>query len=77
MKEATTHNKATATDMQEYRITGEPFYLPIQDEVELFRIAYEDRLPLMLKGPTGCGKTRFLGFMAYKMNLPLITISAQ
>ncbi len=75
MKDLTTHHKATETDMQEYRITGEPFYLPIQDEVELFRIAYEDRLPLMLKGPTGCGKTRFLGYMAYKMDLPLITIA--
>jgi nitric oxide reductase NorQ protein len=75
MKDATTHHKATVIDMQEYRITGEPFYLPIQDEVELFRIAYEDRLPLMLKGPTGCGKTRFLGYMAYKMDLPLITIA--
>ncbi|MDA8077416.1 MAG: CbbQ/NirQ/NorQ/GpvN family protein [Nitrospiraceae bacterium] len=74
MKESL-QQKAVETEMQEYRISGEPFYLPIQDEVELFKIAYEDKLPLMLKGPTGCGKTRFLGFMAYKMNLPLITIA--
>ena len=38
-------------------------------------IAYENRLPLMLKGPTGCGKTRFLSYMAYKIGQPLITIA--
>ncbi|MCL5024028.1 MAG: CbbQ/NirQ/NorQ/GpvN family protein [Nitrospirae bacterium] len=61
--------------MQDYRIEKEPFYLPIQDEVSLFEIAYESKLPLMLKGPTGCGKTRFLSYMAYKVNLPLITVA--
>ncbi len=74
MKEAAQH-MSFEINMQDYRIEGEPFYLPIQDEVELFRIAYENKLPLMLKGPTGCGKTRFLSFMAYKLNLPLITIA--
>lgn len=67
--------KATETGMQDFRVTQEPFYLPIKDEVDLFKIAFEDKLPLMLKGPTGCGKTRFLSYMAYKMNLPLITIA--
>jgi nitric oxide reductase NorQ protein len=62
-------------NMQDYRIEIEPFYLPIQDEVELFQIAYENKLPLMLKGPTGCGKTRFLSYMAHRMGLPLITIA--
>jgi nitric oxide reductase NorQ protein len=69
----TTH--ATEKSIQEYKIAQEPFYLPIQDEVDLFRIAYENRLPLMLKGPTGCGKTRFLSYMAYKIGQPLITIA--
>ena len=69
------NKQSTETGMQEFRIDSEPFYLPIRDEVELFRIAYEDKLPLMLKGPTGCGKTRFLSYMAYKMNLPLITVA--
>ena len=69
----TTHT--TEKSIQDYKITLEPFYLPIQDEVELFEIAYENRLPLMLKGPTGCGKTRFLTYMAYKMGQPLITIA--
>ena len=69
------HHMATEINMQDYRIESEPFYLPIRDEVELFNIAYENKLPVMLKGPTGCGKTRFLSYMAYKMALPLITIA--
>src|SRR5271169_6445279 len=74
MKE-TLQKEAVETNMQDNRITNEPFYLPIRDEVELFMIAYENKLPLMLKGPTGCGKTRFLSYMAYKLSLPLITIA--
>ncbi|HTR44083.1 MAG TPA: CbbQ/NirQ/NorQ/GpvN family protein, partial [Thermodesulfovibrionales bacterium] len=73
MKE-TMHKEAIEVNMQDYRIESEPFYLPITDEVELFKIAYENKLPLMLKGPTGCGKTRFLSYMAYKLALPLITV---
>lgn len=74
MKE-TTHKETIEKNMEDYRVVNEPFYLPIKDEVELFTIAYENRLPLMLKGPTGCGKTRFLSYMAYRLNLPLITIA--
>lgn len=74
MKESVMH-RSHEVDMQDYRIEQEPYYLPIQDEVELFKIAYESRLPLMLKGPTGCGKTRFLSYMAHRMGLPLITIA--
>jgi nitric oxide reductase NorQ protein len=62
-------------DIQEFKITEEPYYLPIKDEVGLFKIAYENSLPLMLKGPTGCGKTRFLSHMAYSIGAPLITIA--
>ncbi|MCC6347398.1 MAG: CbbQ/NirQ/NorQ/GpvN family protein [Nitrospirales bacterium] len=61
--------------MQEYRVESAPFYLPLSDEVKLFEIAYESRLPLMLKGPTGCGKTRFLSYMAHRMSMPLITVA--
>jgi len=43
----------------------EPYYLPIRDEVALFRAAYAARLPVLLKGPTGCGKTRFVEYMAH------------
>ena len=44
-----------------------PFYLPIGDEVDIFRAAYECRLPVLLKGPTGCGKTRFVEHMAHTL----------
>ncbi|MCW5890483.1 MAG: CbbQ/NirQ/NorQ/GpvN family protein [bacterium] len=46
------------------RVSDVPFYLPIADEVEVFRAAWETRLPVLLKGPTGCGKTRFVEYMA-------------
>lgn len=45
--------------------TQAPFYLPAGDEVEIFRAAYERRIPVLLKGPTGCGKTRFVEHMAW------------
>ena len=45
-------------------MTSSPYYLPIGDEVEVFRAAYARRLPVLLKGPTGCGKTRFVEYMA-------------
>ena len=61
--------------VEKYRVTNEPYYLPIRQEVELFEAAYAARLPVMLKGPTGCGKTRFVEYMAYKLNRPLITVA--
>jgi nitric oxide reductase NorQ protein len=61
--------------VEKYKVTNEPYYLPIKQEVELFEAAYSARLPVMLKGPTGCGKTRFVEYMAYKMNRPLITVA--
>ncbi len=45
----------------------EPFYLPVGDEIELFEAAYRNRLPVLLKGPTGCGKTRFVEYMTYRL----------
>ena len=44
-----------------------PYYLPLADEVEIFSSAYEQRLPVLLKGPTGCGKTRFVEYMAHRL----------
>lgn len=44
-----------------------PYYLPIADEVEVFEAAWKQRLPVLLKGPTGCGKTRFVEYMAWKL----------
>lgn len=53
----------------------EPYYLPIGREVEVFRQCHERGLPVMLKGPTGCGKTRFVEHMAWKLGRPLITVA--
>ncbi|MGI8545194.1 MAG: CbbQ/NirQ/NorQ/GpvN family protein [Aridibacter sp.] len=61
--------------VEKYKLENEPYYLPINQEVELFEAAYEAKLPAMLKGPTGCGKTRFVEYMAYKLKRPLITVA--
>jgi nitric oxide reductase NorQ protein len=52
-----------------------PYYLPIGEEIELFEAAHKERVPLLLKGPTGCGKTRFISYMAHKLQRPLITVA--
>jgi len=49
----------------DYRIKERPYYLPIKDEVEVFQKAWLEKVPVLLKGPTGCGKTRFVEFMAW------------
>src|SRR5436309_2053771 len=61
--------------IEEYVVTDEPFYLSVGREVELFEAAHAVRLPVMLKGPTGCGKTRFIEYMAWRLNRPLITVA--
>ncbi|HMK42932.1 MAG TPA: CbbQ/NirQ/NorQ/GpvN family protein [Dissulfurispiraceae bacterium] len=60
---------------EEYLITSEPYYLQVGREIELFDAAYRDRIPVLLKGPTGCGKTRFMQYVAWKHKRPLITVS--
>jgi len=60
--------------IEEYRALKEPFYVPISDEVELFEAAFEQQIPVLLKGPTGCGKTRFIEHMAWKLRRPLTVI---
>jgi nitric oxide reductase NorQ protein len=52
-----------------------PFYKPQGNEVELFEHAYKNQLPLLIKGPTGCGKTRFIRHMAAKLDRPLYTVA--
>ncbi len=52
-----------------------PFYLPVGDEIALFEQAHAHRIPMLLKGPTGCGKTRFVTHMAARLGLPLFTVS--
>ena len=56
-------------------IDAEPYYEPVGDEVSLFEAAYASQLPVLLKGPTGCGKTRFMEFMAWRLKRPLVTVS--
>jgi len=51
------------------------FYLPAGKELEIFQHAWESHLPLMVKGPTGCGKTRYIEFMAEKLDQELVTVS--
>ena len=63
--------------IEEYVLRKEPFYLPVADEVEIFHAAYEERIPLLFKGPTGCGKTRFVEYMAYKLGEPLTVVKSQ
>ena len=50
--------------VEDFKLTEEPYYLPLGNEVELFESAYNSKLPVMLKGPTGCGKTRFVEHMS-------------
>jgi nitric oxide reductase NorQ protein len=61
--------------IEKYVISREPFYLPVGKEVELFDTAYRTKLPVMLKGPTGCGKTRFIEYMAWRLSRPLVTVA--
>jgi nitric oxide reductase NorQ protein len=61
--------------VKQYMFEKEPYYLPVADEVELYEAAYSVRMPMMLKGPTGCGKTRFVEHMAWKLGKPLITVA--
>lgn len=54
---------------------GEPFYLAAGDEIEIFASCHRQGLPVMLKGPTGCGKTRFVEHMAWRLGRPLLTVA--
>lgn len=54
---------------------AQPYYEPVADEVATFKAAYRQRMPILLKGPTGCGKTRFVEAMAHELGRPLITVS--
>ena len=67
-----TENKV---DAEQYKITTEPYYEPVGDELALYESAYEVRMPMMIKGPTGCGKSRFVEYMAWKLGKPLITVA--
>jgi nitric oxide reductase NorQ protein len=61
--------------ISQYIITEEPYYRATGQEIALYDAAYAVRMPMMLKGPTGCGKTRFVEYMAWKLGKPLVTIA--
>lgn len=61
--------------VDDFKVTEAPFYLPVASEVALFEHAWQARIPVLLKGPTGCGKTRFVAHMAHRLGLPLITVA--
>lgn len=86
----TTTNDYKETRVEEYSVDEEPFYVPLADEVDVFEAAYRQRVPVLLKGPTGTGKTRFVEYMAWRLSavhgagrknddgtshLPLVTVA--
>ena len=60
---------------EEHYINDEPCYQPVGEEIRVFDAAYQQQLPVLLKDPNGCGKTRFMEHMAWRLKRPLITVS--
>ena len=77
MKTASNRVRGVEHDIVQIPQVGDvsPYYEPQGNEVAVFEAAYKRRLPVMLKGPTGCGKTRFLEYMAFQLKRPLVTVS--
>jgi nitric oxide reductase NorQ protein len=75
MRVEDTDNLTPGGGVRQYIIGAEPYYRAVRDEIPLFEAAYAVRMPMMLKGPTGCGKTRFVEYMAWKLGKPLITLA--
>ena len=71
----TANHETVERAIEKYVIGREPYYLAVGKETELFEAAYKAKLPVMLKGPTGCGKTRFIEYMAWRLGRPLITVA--
>ena len=76
MVEAAPETQAHYTEyaIEEFLVRDEPYYRPIGDEIELFTAAYRQHIPVLLKGPTGCGKTRFVEYMAWQLGRPLAVV---
>ncbi len=66
---------ARTLDPAHHLIETEPYYEAVGEEIHLFESAYRQQIPVLLKGPTGCGKTRFMEHMAWRLKRPLITVS--
>ena len=77
MKPAVNRLRGVERDIVQAPQVGDvaPYYEPQSNEIAIFEAAYKRRLPVMLKGPTGCGKTRFLEHMAFQLERPLVTVS--
>lgn len=67
----TTKNDYREIRVEEYVVEDEPFYVPTSDEIEVFEAAYRQRVPVLLKGPTGTGKTRFVEYMSWRIGKTL------
>ncbi len=63
--------------IEEFLVRSEPYYRTVGDELELFTAAYNQHIPVLLKGPTGCGKTRFVEYMAWKLGRPITTVKGK
>jgi nitric oxide reductase NorQ protein len=74
-KSGTTAKMMAESEVSQYLVMQEPYYRPVSNEVALYEAAYGARMPVMLKGPTGCGKSRFVEHMAWKLKKPLITVA--
>ena len=75
MATAASQMQIVDSDREQYLVTEEPFYRAVADEVTNYEAAYRVRMPVMLKGPTGCGKSRFVEYMAWKLQKPLISVA--
>ncbi len=70
----TAHQGYKEYAIEEFLVRSEPYYRTIGDELEIFSAAYNEHIPVLLKGPTGCGKTRFVEYMAWKLGRPLTVV---
>ena len=75
------NQEAKNYNIEDYSINEEPFYIPTSDEIKIFESAYNQKVPVLLKGPTGTGKTRFVEYMSWyiserrKKSVPLVTVA--
>ena len=67
--------KAKTIKIEKFHIKEEPYYLQVGNEIEVFEAAFKNELHIMFKGPTGCGKTRFVQHMAWRLGRPLVTVA--
>ena len=74
MVEATEQAHYSEYAIEEFLVRDEPYYRAVGDELELFTAAYHQHIPVLLKGPTGCGKTRFVEYMAWQLGRPLTVV---